>query len=696
LWAAAVPVPESGSSRRRVSSAQTRLGAGLVELAPVARRDPVSAVQHDPRVPEHRRVCRTCRKPVGRSRDGRPGRDRGFCPVDGTPFSFVPALAEGDLVEGRYEIRGCLAYGGFGWIYLARDGKLGDTHAERWVVLKGLIDVNDPDAVASAVNERRFLVEVDHPGIVKIYDFARHPDPHTGTIVGYLVMEYLGGRSLQDIHTTQPGPLPLTTVLTYGLEILAALGYLHDNGLLYCDLKPDNVIHVGDALKLIDLGAVLRMSDREGAVFGTAGYQAPELERPDAPADPTVASDIYTVGRTLAALSLPIEGFGTRHRHSLPDPAEAPLLADEESYHRLLLRATHPDPPRRFGSAEEMREQLHGVLAEVVASTKDDARLRAPMSARFTPERRAFGTGAGAVSVNGHTEIPVDWTTVPQCLPTPLADPADPSASLLAALSAAEPDELVGTLLAAPVRSEAVQLRLIDARAAAGDVPGARAELAALSIKDWRVDWYSGVVALAGGEPDRARQAFQAVYDALPGELAPKLALAAAAEWGGDDARAGSLYERVWRTDIGHVSAAFGLARVLRRADRRKDAVATLEAVPESSSQYVLARVAAIRARLDPGRVTRSDLNNATKRLRDLKMDIERQARLTVEVLTAKLNWTLSGLEGPDGPDQEFDEVRLRRELERAYRNLAKLAEDPEVRSGMVDRANRIRPKTLF
>jgi serine/threonine-protein kinase PknG len=279
---------------------------------------------------------------------------------------------------------------------------------------------------------------------------------------------------------------------------------------------------------------------------------------------------------------------------------------------------------------------------------------------------------------------------------TPLADPRDPAAGFLAALSAAEPDELVNTLLAAPVRTAEIALRLIDARAAAGDLPGARAELAALSIQDWRADWYRGVVALAGGEPGVARQAFEAVYDALPGELAPKLALAAAAEWDGDDARAGSLYERVWRTDIGYVSAAFGLARVLRRADRRTEAVAALEAVPESSSQYVKARVAAIRARLDPGRVTRSDLNSATKRLRDLKMDIERQARLTVEVLTAKLNWTLSGLEGPDGPDQEFDEVRLRRELERAYRNLAKLAEDPEVRSGMVDRANGIRPKTLF
>ena len=109
-----------------------------------------------------------------------------------------------------------------------------------------------------------------------------------------------------------------------------------------------------------------------------------------------MASDIYTVGRTLAVLSLDVRGFSSTYADRLPDPAEAPLLAAEMSYHRLLRRATHPDPARRFQSAGEMREQLLGVLREVLSAA--DGVPRPAVSRQFTPERRAFGTDAGEVS----------------------------------------------------------------------------------------------------------------------------------------------------------------------------------------------------------------------------------------------------------------------------------------------------------
>src|SRR5205814_8915299 len=118
----------------------------------------------------------------------------------------------------------------------ARDRNISESGADRWVVLNGLINTGDADAMASAMAERRFLVEVDHPNIVKIHDFAQHPDPKTGVLVGYIVMEYVGGRSLKDLALANQGPdghrtpLPLPTVLAYGLEILPALGYLHDRG----------------------------------------------------------------------------------------------------------------------------------------------------------------------------------------------------------------------------------------------------------------------------------------------------------------------------------------------------------------------------------------------------------------------------------------------------------------------------------
>ncbi|MGF7239427.1 MAG: serine/threonine protein kinase [Frankia sp.] len=77
-----------------------------------------------------------CEKPVGRGRDGQPGRVRGFCANCGHAFSFVPALSTGDKV-GPYEIAGAIAHGGQGWVYLARDRGVAD---DFWVVLKGVTD----------------------------------------------------------------------------------------------------------------------------------------------------------------------------------------------------------------------------------------------------------------------------------------------------------------------------------------------------------------------------------------------------------------------------------------------------------------------------------------------------------------------------------------------------------------------------
>ena len=166
-----------------------RLGAGMVDIPPVPARDPATAVMTDPTVAEHRRFCARCDEPVGRSRDGQPGRTEGFCAACGAPFSFLASLAPGDLVAGQYEVVGCLAHGGLGWIYLARDHFV----SERWVVLKGLLDRSDEHAMAAALAERRFLAEVEHPNIVKIHNFVEHHGD------GYIVMEYVDGVSLKQM-----------------------------------------------------------------------------------------------------------------------------------------------------------------------------------------------------------------------------------------------------------------------------------------------------------------------------------------------------------------------------------------------------------------------------------------------------------------------------------------------------------------
>ena len=90
-------------------------------------------------------------------------------------------------------------------------------------------------------------------------------------------MEYVGGTSLKQIRKARNAPLPPDQAVAYIVEIAPALGYLHTQGLAYCDFKPDNVMQTDEQLKLIDLGAVVAMDDEECAIYGTLGYQAPEI-----------------------------------------------------------------------------------------------------------------------------------------------------------------------------------------------------------------------------------------------------------------------------------------------------------------------------------------------------------------------------------------------------------------------------------
>ncbi|WP_448319139.1 serine/threonine protein kinase, partial [Streptomyces sp. CO7] len=380
----AVSVRSSGAQSS--GSRRGRLGAGLVDVPAVPRPDPRAMVLDDPQVPERKRFCSRsdCGAPVGRARGDRPGRTEGFCTKCGHPYSFVPKLRGGDVVHGQYQVVGCLAHGGLGWIYLAVDRAVSD----RWVVLKGLLDTGDQDAMAAAISERRFLAEIEHANIVRIYNFVEHLDQRTGSLDGYIVMEYVGGKSLKDIangRRTPEGrrdPLPVEQACAYGIEALEALGHLHSRNLLYCDFKVDNAIQTEDQLKLIDMGAVRRMDDYESAIYGTIGYQAPEVST----LGPSVASDLYTVARTLAVLSFDFHGYTTVYADSLPNPDDIEVFRRHESFYRLLVRATDPDPARRFSSAQEMAEQLTGVLREVVSLRT--GRPRPALSTLFGPELR--------------------------------------------------------------------------------------------------------------------------------------------------------------------------------------------------------------------------------------------------------------------------------------------------------------------
>ncbi|MGK5639641.1 tetratricopeptide repeat protein [Streptomyces sp. URMC 126] len=738
--AASRSVSVRSSRSGTAASARNRLGAGLISMPGVPRPDPRTAVLADPEVPERKRFCSKsdCGEPVGRSRGDRPGRTEGFCTKCGHPYSFVPKLRAGDVVHGQYEVAGCLAHGGLGWIYLAMDRAVSD----RWVVLKGLLDTGDEDALAVALAERRFLAEIEHANIVRIYNFVEHLDQRTGSLDGYIVMEYVGGKSLKDIANERRlpdgrrDPLPVEQACAYGIEALEALGHLHSRNLLYCDFKVDNAIQQQDQLKLIDMGAVRRMDDDESAIYGTVGYQAPEV----AEVGPSVASDLYTVARTLAVLTFDFQGYTNVFVDSLPDPDNIEVFSRYESFYRLLVRATDPDPARRFSSAAEMADQLTGVLREVVSLQTGTP--RPALSTLFGPEPRVVDTVlfedegrdpsvlgarasrsvlsraprpaaplAAAPPPGPPALAPLDVPAAAFALPVPMTDPADPNAGFLAGLLSARPAETYAALQAAPVNSLELRLRRFRAQLELGELVHAGKAMASLESEypdDWRIVWYRGLYALVTGDKETAALSFDAVYDAFPGEPAPKLALGVCAEVLGQLDNAAEYYRLVWSTDPGFVSAAFGLARVRLAAGDRTGAVEVLESVPESSIHFTAARVAAVRARLrrrSPHEHLLDDLTAAAaqvERLAEVGLDPERRELLATEVLGTALDWVLSGRAGAPVADGRqtvllgsgTDERSLRFGLEGSYRVLARLARDGGERIELVERANRFRPRT--
>jgi len=305
---------------------------------------------------------------------------------------------------------------------------------------------------------------------------------------------------------------------------------------------------------------------------------------------------------------------------------------------------------------------------------------------------------------------------VAAALPVPQVDATDPAAGFLATATTGSAEERVAALRAAPAATAEVGLQLVRALIEAGQVDQARRELESLTApslfdpddrstldpEDWRPVWYRGLATLVDGQPAQARLAFDAVYDMLPGETAPKLAIAVCAEAAADHQDAARYYDLVWRTDHSYVSAAFGLARVLLAQGDRERAVRVLHSVPETSNHYVAAQVAAVRAHTSGEQPVLAEITAAGDRLAALELDVARRTHLTVEVLRAAFDWFAAKGDTDNGQGargvvlgHELSDRGLRLGLERSYRTLARLADTPEERFALVDLANAVRPRTM-
>lgn len=231
---------------------------------------------------------------------------------------------------------------------------------------------------------------------------------------------------------------------------------------------------------------------------------------------------------------------------------------------------------------------------------------------------------------------------------------------------------------------------------------------------DWRIDWHLGLLALAAGDTGGAALRFDAIYDAIPGEYAPKLALGYCAELEQDRPQALRLYDAVRRRNHSLGGAAFGCARVLLAgASGTPDAaLAALELVPAHSRHLTAARTAIVRIKAARARNSPPDddaLKDALHRLGPLfhehgLTDHRGRHRLETELwetvlervphrpladFTAQLDGRLTA---PESPRELADMLSL------LYRGLADqarrsdLPDSNEIAEALIDRANSVRP----
>jgi serine/threonine-protein kinase PknG len=238
-----------------------------------------------------------------------------------------------------------------------------------------------------------------------------------------------------------------------------------------------------------------------------------------------------------------------------------------------------------------------------------------------------------------------------------------------------------------------------------GDLGSAIGHLAGLlpaHDDDWRVAWYRGVAGLAAADLDTALEAFDEVYDQLPGEIDVKLAFAATAEMAGDPQLASTLYERIWFCRRDYVSAAFGTARLSLVDHDWRRAVDVLTSIPQTTSHHQAAQVAALYIRLkeaDLKQLAVQELVDAGGLINRLGLDPERRTRARIELLLRALDWVRLGQEEPGVRvlNCQLSERELRLKLESEYRVLATfMPRGSTGRIELVDRANAVRPRTLI
>jgi tRNA A-37 threonylcarbamoyl transferase component Bud32 len=340
---------------------------------------------------------------------------------------------------GRYRLVKVLGQGAMGVVYEAVDTRLNRTVAIKTVLRSHLADETTATEYAARFErEAQAAARLAHPHVVTVYDFGEHED------ISYIVMEFVRGRELnQAFEAGEKFALPESIRIMR--ELLAALDYAHQQGIVHRDIKPANVmLAAGNSVKLTDFG-VARVANANqdrtmpGTLVGTPSYMSPEQILGMAVGSRT---DIFAAGVILYQFLTgrrPFTGggpFGVQ-RKIVQDEPDAPSRVNPEvpaGFDLIVSKALAKQPENRYESAAAFAadlERIGNTLQREVPLIDLDLGPAppAPAAPAAAPAARAAAP-APDVALKLNTNVPVARPPAVRA-PEPTMPPSDPEATVI-------------------------------------------------------------------------------------------------------------------------------------------------------------------------------------------------------------------------------------------------------------------------